>query len=81
MFRNAVLLASLLLANITAAEPVDVYFFSGQSNMAGAAKVAELDEALRQPIRRNSAQTTPALAPNWPSRRRTRNPNPASPSI
>jgi len=50
MFRSAVLLAAIITAANTTADPVDVYIFSGQSNMVGASKLAELTEELRQPI-------------------------------
>lgn len=49
VFALLLVLTAFVSVTVTA-EPVDVYLFSGQSNMAGAAKLADLPEADRQPI-------------------------------
>lgn len=50
MTMTKILAAFVLLSVVAPAAPVDVYIFSGQSNMVGAAKLADLAEEQRAPL-------------------------------
>ncbi len=50
MFRIPVMILGLLAMASTMAEPVEVFILSGQSNMVGSPKVAQLPESERAPI-------------------------------